>query len=72
MEYGIYLALVVVTTIIVKIVLDRRSTMGTLKIDHSDPEKDRYLFDLGDNLDKLSKKKRIILKVDNNADLSHD
>lgn len=72
MEYGIYLALVVVTAIIVKIVLDRRSTMGTLMIDHSDPEKDRYLFDLGDNLDKLSKKKRIILKVDNNADLSHD
>ena len=28
--------------------------------------------DLGDNLDKLSKKKRIILKVDNNADLSQD
>lgn len=72
MEYGIYLALVVVTAIIVKIVLDRRSTMGTLKIDNSDPEKDRYLFDLGDNLDKLSKKKRIILKVDNNADLSQD
>lgn len=72
MEYGIYLALVVVTSIVVKIVLDRRSTIGTLKIDNSDPEKDRYLFDLGDNLDKLSKKKRIILKVDNNADLSQD
>lgn len=72
MEYGIYLALVVVTTIIVKIILDRRSTMGTLKIDYSDPERDRYLFDLGDNLDKLSKKKRIILKVDNRADLSQD
>lgn len=72
MEYGIYLALVVITTFIVKIVLDKRRTMGTLKIDHSDPERDRYLFDLGDNLDKLSKKKRIILKVDNNADLSQE
>ena len=56
MEYVIYLALVVVTAIVVKIVLDRRSTIGTLKIDHSDPERDRYLFDLGNNLDKLSKK----------------
>lgn len=42
---------------------------GTLKIDHSDPNKDRYLFDIKD-LDKLSKRKRIILKVDNKADLS--
>ena len=72
MEYGIYLALVVVTAIVVKIILDRRSTIGTLKIDQSDPERDRYLFDLGNNLYKLKKKKRIILKVDNNADLSQD
>ena len=72
MEYGIHLALIVAAIIITKIILDRRSTIGTLKIDHSDPERDRYLFDLGDNLDKLSKKKRIILKVDNNADLSQD
>lgn len=46
-----------------------RRTYGTLKIDHSNPEKDVYLFELGD-IDVLSKKKRIILKVDNNAVLS--
>lgn len=46
-----------------------RRTYGTLKIDHSNPEKDVYLFELGD-IDALSKKKRIILKVDNNAVLS--
>lgn len=42
---------------------------GVLKIDHSNPEKDVYRFDV-DNLDKLSKKRRIVLRVDNNADLS--
>lgn len=42
---------------------------GTLRIDHTDPEKDTYRFEI-DNLDDLSKKKFILLKVDNNADLS--
>jgi hypothetical protein len=45
------------------------STSGTLRIDHSNPEKDLYRFDI-DNLDELSRKKRIVLKVDNHADLS--
>ena len=46
-------------------------TCGTLRIDHSNPEKDVYRFDIGD-IDSLSKKKRIVLKVDNNADLSQN
>ena len=51
------------------IVSNCRAKAGILKIDHSDPEKDRYLFDIKD-LDKLSSRKRILLTVDNNADLS--
>lgn len=44
---------------------------GTLKIDRSDPEKDKHLFVIKDDvLDKLHTKKKIILKVDGNADLS--
>ena len=46
-------------------------TSGILKIDQSDPEKDRYLFDVGD-LDKLKKKRKIVLRIDPNADLSQD
>lgn len=42
---------------------------GTLRIDHSDPEIDVYRIDI-DDLDKLSKKDWVILKVDNDADLS--
>lgn len=51
------------------IVSNCKSKAGVLKIDHSNPDKDRYLFDIKD-LDKLSKRKKILLKVDNNADLS--
>lgn len=45
-------------------------TSGTLKIDRSDPEKDRYRFEINDDLDSLITKKKIVLKIDNHADLS--
>ena len=44
-------------------------THGTLKMDLSNPDKDKYLFDI-DNLDVLKKKKKIVLRIDPNADLS--
>ena len=47
----------------------RLFTDGTLRIDKSDPKKDRYRLDI-DNLDGLSKRKRIVIRIDNNADLS--
>ena len=42
---------------------------GTLRIDHSNPEKDVYRFEIN-NLDSLNRKKRIVLKIDHHADLS--
>lgn len=42
---------------------------GVLKIDHSNPEKDTYRFEI-DDLDSLSKRKYITLSIDNHADLS--
>lgn len=42
---------------------------GTLRVDHSNPEKDLYRFEI-DDLDKLDKKKKIILKIDHHANLS--
>ena len=45
---------------------------GVLKIDHSDPEKDVYRFELGNALEDLHKRKYIVLKIDNNADLSQE
>lgn len=55
-------------TITLIIVLSKTAN-GILKIDHSNPEKDVYRIELGD-LDELSKKKTVILTVDNDADLS--
>lgn len=46
-----------------------RPAFGVLRIDRSNPKKDLYRLDI-DDLSRLSKKKRIVLKVDNNADLS--
>lgn len=46
-----------------------KSGSGTLRIDHNNPQKDVYRFEI-DKIDKLSKKNVIILKVDNKADLS--
>lgn len=60
---------VIVTGVFSAILVKVRTSYGTLKIDHSNPEKDIYRFDVND-LDGLSNKKRITLKVDNHADLS--
>ena len=47
-----------------------RKTQGVLKIDlKTNKDKDIYRLEI-DDLDSLSKKKYIILKVDNEADLS--
>lgn len=42
---------------------------GTLKIDHSNPTKDVYRFEIKD-LDRLNKAKRVRMNIDHNADLS--
>ena len=44
---------------------------GVLRVDHSDPEKDSYLFEV-DDIDKLDNKRRMIIKIDHKADLSRD
>ena len=58
----------IITTVICVIFYCRRS-VGVLQIDQTNPEKDVYRFDIKD-FDALSKKKRIIMKVNNDADLS--
>lgn len=70
MEYVLFLLGIFIGTIMGRFILTRRVSSGTLKIDHSNPEKDKYLFVIDGELDQLSKKKKILLKVDNNADLS--
>ena len=70
MEYLFVLIGLLVGSIISNIMFFiRYRTVGTLRIDHSDPVKDVYRIEI-DDLDGLIKKKHVILKVDNNADLS--
>lgn len=45
--------------------------VGTLRIDRISSDKDVYRFEI-DNLDKLSNRKYILMKVDPNADLSQN
>ena len=49
----------------------RYRTIGTLKIDHTNPSKDVYRFEI-DNLSVLDKKNIIALRVDHHADLSQN
>jgi hypothetical protein len=53
------------------LLLTRFKCVGTLRIDRSNPEKDIYQIVVGD-FDKLSRTKQIVLKIDNNADLSQN
>ena len=62
------ITILAVCVICVAMLCSQRAT-GTLKIDHSNPEKDVYRFEI-DDLDKLNTKTRIVLKIDHDANLS--
>ena len=59
----------VIVGLIIAVSFSRWKSEGTLKIDHSDPETDKYLIEIED-LDKIDKKSVITLKVDHNAKIS--
>ena len=44
----------------------KKKPEGTLRIDHSNPEKDIYRFEI-DDLDKLNSKTRVVLNIDHKA-----
>lgn len=69
--YILFLIGVFAGSIITCILAALKQARGTLLIDRSNPEKDTYRICIG-NLDDLSKKKEVLLKVNPNADLSQD
>jgi hypothetical protein len=71
MEFMFFTAGVLVGSIIYAIIQGVSMAHGTLRIDHSDPEKDVYRLEIGD-LDKLNKKRYVELKIDHHADLSQN
>lgn len=71
MDYLILFVCSFVSSIVTMMVMYLTSARGTLRIDHSNPEKDVYRIEI-DNLEDLSRKKRVILDVDNSAILSQE
>lgn len=67
---GFIIAFVVDT--IFNVVYQLKYRAGKLKIDQTNPEKDLYLVEFDVDLDKLPKKKWIILRVDAKAKLSQE
>lgn len=59
----------VIGSIVSNIIFYIRTGSGTLRIDHSNPDKDLYRFEI-DDLDKLDSQKKVLLKIDHNANLS--
>ena len=60
---------ILIVLLIISIWKSLTTGSGTLKIDHSNPEKDVYRFEI-DDLEQINSKKRVILKIDHKADLS--
>ena len=69
--YLFFIIGVVVGTVISVIINGLKKSYGVLKIDTSDPAKDKYRIYI-DDLDKLNKKKQLLLSIDHNADLSQE
>ena len=71
MDYLILFVCSFVSSIVTLIITYLTSARGTLRIDHSNPEKDVYRIEIN-NLEDLSRKQRVILDVDNSAILSQE
>ena len=66
----LYLAIAFILGILTDHLISKlQKAYGVLKIDRYHSDKELYRFEI-DNLDELAKKKFIVLRVDNDADLS--
>lgn len=59
----VILAVAIIIGIVVVVKVRRKSAVGILLIDTSDPGKDIYRLELGDELENLDKRKTITLKI---------
>lgn len=57
--------------IVLEFAIQAINTQGVIRIDRHSSEKDIYRLEL-DELDNLHKRKKVVLKVDPNADLSQN
>ena len=71
MEMIIFSIGIFVGAIIATITMRIFSASGTLKIDHTNPDKDIYRIEI-DSTDAIDKRTRMYLKIDHNANFSQD
>lgn len=71
MNHAILFIVCILINIVINLIFFNRKPSGTLRIDHSNPEKDIYRFEIYD-FDALSRKTKITIKVDNNAHISQE
>lgn len=72
--WGIIFTIGLVAGFAIGLVVTRNKTAhGTLKIDHSNPEKDFWSFEIDDKvLDDIDKKKRIELEIVHTSEVSQE
>jgi hypothetical protein len=66
MEYVYFILGAFVALLLTLVVSTILTGTGTLRIDHSNPDKDAYLFEIAD-LDKLDKKKYFWLRIEHES-----
>lgn len=73
MEFGLWLMFIfgVIVGGLLTCLIGLRMLVGTLKIDHDNPEKDVYRFEVQD-IDSLSKRKYVLLQVESDSHFSHE
>ena len=71
MEFVYILIGLFVGSLITNIIYLSKRAKGVLRIDRSDPETDKFRFEI-DDISNLHKKKRIELTIDPKANLSQD
>lgn len=69
MEFAFAFVAGIIVGMLVTAIATLRMRVGSLLIDTSDPEKDIYRLDI-DDLENISKKDFIMLRVDSHANLS--
>ena len=73
MEFGLWLMFIfgAIVGFLLACLFALRLLVGTLRIDHDNPEKDVYRFDVTD-IDALAKRKYILLQVESDSHFSHE
>ena len=73
MEFGLWLMFIFGAIVgwLLACLFTLRLLVGTLRIDHDNPKKDVYRFDVTD-IDALAKRKYILLQVESNSHFSHE